>query len=294
MELYQIRYFLAVCDKLNFTRAAENCNVSQPALTRAIKHLEDELGGALFRRERRLTHLTELGRLMQPHLQQVYRSAMAAKEEALKFETLEKAPLHVGIMCTISPIRLVGLIALVERRIPNLELALREAKGSVLVEEMLAGEMDVAILGLPNLPERFDAIPLYTERYVVAFPPGHRFEHMASVPLAEMSNENYLQRANCEFTANFEAFGIERPYANLKVRYRSEREEWIQAMILSGLGCSFMPEYMPLFPRLKTRVLTEPEVKREIKIVTIAGRQFTPATRMFIQLARTYDWHKGV
>jgi len=71
MEMHQIRYFLAVCETLNFTRAAENCNVTQPALTRAIQKLEDELGGLLFRRERHLTHLTDLGRLMRPQLEQV-------------------------------------------------------------------------------------------------------------------------------------------------------------------------------------------------------------------------------
>jgi DNA-binding MarR family transcriptional regulator len=69
MELHQIRYFLAVAETLNFNRAAERCNVSQPTLTRAIKKLEEELGGPLFRRERKLTHLTDLGRLMRPHLE---------------------------------------------------------------------------------------------------------------------------------------------------------------------------------------------------------------------------------
>jgi DNA-binding transcriptional LysR family regulator len=294
MELHQIRYFLAVCDTLNFTRAAERCNVSQPSLTRAIKNLEDELGSPLFRRERRLTHMTDLGRLMRPHLQQVYDSTLAAKEEADKFGTLEKASLRLGVMCTISPVRLVRLISLLEERIPSLDLQLREAKGTVLVNEMMAGEMDVAILGLPDLPDRLDTVPLYSERYVVAFPPGHRFEALNAVPMSAMSGEDYLQRINCEFSANFDATGNERPDSGLNVRYRSEREEWIQAMILAGMGCAFMPESMPLFPGLKTRMLIEPEVKRDIKIVTVAGRQFTPATRTFIEIARRYDWQRSV
>ena len=66
MEMHQVRYFLAVARTLNFTRAAEQCNVSQPALTRAIQQLEEELGGLLLRRERKLTHLTDFGRLIQP------------------------------------------------------------------------------------------------------------------------------------------------------------------------------------------------------------------------------------
>ena len=70
MEFHQVRYFLALCTTLNFTRAAEACNVTQPALTRAIQRLEEEFGGPLFQRERSLTQLTELGRLMRPLMEQ--------------------------------------------------------------------------------------------------------------------------------------------------------------------------------------------------------------------------------
>ena len=71
MEMHQVRYFLALCETLNFTRAAEICNVSQPALTRAVRKLEEELGGLLLRREHKLTHLTDFGRLVRPHLEQM-------------------------------------------------------------------------------------------------------------------------------------------------------------------------------------------------------------------------------
>ena len=78
MEMQQVRYFLALSNTLNFTRAAEECNVTQPALTRAIKTLEEELGGELLRRERQHSHLTELGRRMLPLLQQCYDAATSA------------------------------------------------------------------------------------------------------------------------------------------------------------------------------------------------------------------------
>ena len=68
MEMQQVRYFMAVAEVLNFTRAAEICNVSQPSLTRSIQMLESELGGPLFHRDRGNTHLTELGRIMEPYL----------------------------------------------------------------------------------------------------------------------------------------------------------------------------------------------------------------------------------
>ncbi len=85
MELHEIRYFLALSQALNFTKAAKACNVSQPALTRAIQKMEDELGGLLFSRERNNTHLTALGRLIEPHLQEVMDRAGAVKQTATRF-----------------------------------------------------------------------------------------------------------------------------------------------------------------------------------------------------------------
>src|SRR5215216_3772444 len=79
MEMHQVRYFLAVARTLNFTRAAEECNVAQPSLTRAIHQLEEELGGDLFRRERPRAIMTELGERMLPLLRQCYDSAISAR-----------------------------------------------------------------------------------------------------------------------------------------------------------------------------------------------------------------------
>src|SRR5271165_2545493 len=79
MEMHQVRYFLAVARYLNFSRAAEDCNVTQPSLSRAIQQLEAEFGGPLFHRERKFTHLTDLGQMVRPHLETVYSSALKAK-----------------------------------------------------------------------------------------------------------------------------------------------------------------------------------------------------------------------
>ena len=113
MEMHQIRYFLALCDELNFTRAAQISNVSQPSLTRAIKMLEEELGGPLFHRERANTHLSELGRTVKPYLQQVYREAEKAKRQAEDFVRLKQTPLRLGLMCTIAPNQMLEFIAAV-------------------------------------------------------------------------------------------------------------------------------------------------------------------------------------
>src|SRR5262249_56611901 len=95
MELHQVRYTVALYKNLNFTRAAEACHVTQPALTRAIQKLEDELGGPLFERERNLTQLTELGRLMRPLLEQTLAAAEAAKAQATQFRKREPGSLRI-------------------------------------------------------------------------------------------------------------------------------------------------------------------------------------------------------
>jgi DNA-binding transcriptional LysR family regulator len=79
MELHQVRYFLTVANTLNFTRAAEQCNVTQPALTKGLQKLEHELGGLLIHRERQLTQLTELGKAVLPVLEATLSSADAAR-----------------------------------------------------------------------------------------------------------------------------------------------------------------------------------------------------------------------
>jgi hypothetical protein len=85
MQMNQVRYFLALCEERNFTRAAKHCRVSQPSLTNAIKRLEQTLGGTLFHRDRRNIELTELGRVVKPYLKQLDQSAYEAKRKAAKF-----------------------------------------------------------------------------------------------------------------------------------------------------------------------------------------------------------------
>jgi DNA-binding transcriptional LysR family regulator len=290
MEMHQIRYFLAVCDTLNFTRAAEQCNVTQPALTRAIQKLEEELGGQLLRRERGLTHLTELGRLMQAHLAQILEQSDAAKTTARGFLKLEKAPLHLGLMCTIGPRRLIDFLSYLQRKNPGIELLMHEGTPGQLGQRLMAGELEVALFAQPTpLDERFDAHPLYRERFTVAFPPGHRFERSREVAVADLDGESYLGRLNCEYWDQLAAL-LRAKEAHLTTPFRSEREDWIQTMILAGFGVSFLPEYSIIVDGVQTRPVCEPPVEREINVVTVAGRQFSPPVAALIRDIKTYNW----
>ncbi|NKB59978.1 MAG: LysR family transcriptional regulator [Alphaproteobacteria bacterium] len=293
MEMHQVRYFLAVCETLNFTRAAEICNVAQPSLTKAIKNLEEELGGELIRRERSQSHLTDLGRLMKPHLENIYMASEAAKADADGFHALETAAVNLGVMSTIGPAKMINFITKLREDIPTLDLNIVEASGKALVDLLLKGELDIGLIGLPNLPDRLDVIPLYKERYTIAFPEGHRFEQMDTVPVRELDGEDYLIRVHCEFSDHFQELGAEWT-VNTNVRYRSEREDWVQAMLLARMGCSIMPEFLPDRPGVATRPVTDPSVSRTISLVTVAGRRFSPTLNIMVRLARQYSWPGAV
>src|SRR5262245_61824558 len=99
MEMHQVRYFLAVARVLNFTRAAEECHVAQPSVTRAIR----QLGGDLFRRERPHAQLTELGQRMLPLLKQCYESALSARSLASAIKKGEVGSLRLAVSHTIDP-----------------------------------------------------------------------------------------------------------------------------------------------------------------------------------------------
>lgn len=202
MELYQIRYFLALCDLLNFTRAAEKCNVSQPSLTRAIQNLEAEFGGPLFHRERQHTHLTELGRVMRPYFEQVYVQTQAARDAAKTFAKLDDISLKIGVMCTIGPGMLADFFVNFRCRYPGVEVEMLDATGSTLGDLLLSGDIEVALYGLPEgIGDRFHTLPLFQERFVIVIAPTHRFAAMEAVRCADLHEEAYVNRANCEFGA---------------------------------------------------------------------------------------------
>jgi DNA-binding transcriptional LysR family regulator len=290
MEMHEIRYFLAVCDTLNFTRAAERCNVSQPSLTRAIQKLEAELGGLLFRRERAATHLTDLGELVRPRLEQIAKDAATVRTTANSFLRMKDAPLSFGIMCTIGPLRCVGFLSRFQKEHPGIELTLTEETPARLTELLQEGKIDVAVMAQPDpFPERFDVHLLYRENFVVGFPPGHRFEAMNAVRVADVGGESYLSRINCEYYDQLTDICVKCD-APLKDAYRSEREDWIQSMVMAGMGICFLPEFSPTLPGMHTRRLIEPEVVRAVSLVTVSGRRFSPAVATFVKALKTFKW----
>ena len=291
MEVHEIRYFVAVCETLNFTRAAERCNVSQPALTRAIQNLETRLGGALLNRERGNTHLTELGRIMRPYFEHVLGQMEEAKKRAKSFVKLDHTALTVGLMCTIGPHKLVDLFSGFIKAHEGVEIYLKDAPADALEELLTKGEIDVAIFCRPeSLDDRFHALPLYRERFVVAVGAGHPFERLNAVRVKDLHGQKYLARANCEYYEYLRNVREKIGGVVLKRPYTSERDDWIQCMVLAGLGFTYIPEYAVTVPGLRLRPLVEPEVHRTVSLVTVRGRPHAPAVGAFVRAAKHHRW----
>src|SRR6185312_785570 len=287
MELHQVRYYVALCKTLNFTRAAEACNVTQPALTRAIQRLEEELGGALFQRERNLTQLTELGRLMRPLLEQTLE---AAKEHATRFRKSEVASLRLGLPPTISARVVTASLEELMRRIPTLDLELKMAGQDALIEALLQGEIDAAFLDQrKDLPERFTCWALFKERYRLAFAAAHPLAAQDAVVVAAFNGEALLGRRDCDVATRLQEL-CAAAQVTPQLRHMSDSEEHIQHLALAGLGIALVPEHLPVLPALVTRPLAEPVLQRRIVLAVVSGRRFSPALDAFIRLTRTRDF----
>ncbi|GAB4227387.1 MAG: LysR family transcriptional regulator [Kiloniellaceae bacterium] len=291
MELYQIRYFLAVARTLHFTQAAEEAGVSQPALTKAVKKLEEELGAPLFLREGRQVLLTDFGRVMREKLARVVAAREEAEEAARQFLKPAKLQLAVGIMSTIGPRPLLGFLDRFRLEQPGVDLRLQDVTAENAVEKLTAGALDCAILACPGgkLPAGLRSRRLFRERMMIAFAPDHRFARLKQVPFAELNGERYIDRLHCEFRAAFLAEADCRE-TRLDFPYASEREDWIQGMAASGMGLCLLPEFSILQPGLTRRPVVDPRLYRSVELAYLPGREAVPGIKALTDLARRHLW----
>src|SRR6266436_6195911 len=199
MEMQQVRYLLATVNERNFTKAAETCNVTQPSLTRAIKQLEEELGGDLFRRERPHAQLTELGQRMYPLLKQCFESALGARSLASAIKSGEVGTLKLALSRTINLELLTSHLAELNRLFERLELKLLRGTAPEIVELLKTGEAELAIAAdLGNGWGRLDRWPLFTEEFGLILNAKHRLASHSVIEVDDLRQERWLRRAYCE------------------------------------------------------------------------------------------------
>lgn len=292
MEMHQVRYFLAVARLLNFTRAAEECHVAQPSLTRAIKQLEGELGGELFRRERNLSHMSELGQRMLPLMQQCYESAQAAKQVATSIKKGALAPLSIALPVTVNIELLLPFLKALVRAFPGLNLKFWRGTSVDVTEQLKRGDADVAVA--PRLPEnwdRLDSWPLFTESYRLAVACAHPLASQASIAMRDLQKERIVCRPYCEDFDRGSAFltaaGVEMPSA-----HHAGSDSDFVALLAAGLGVGIAPESTATFSKIKLIEVDGFDMTRTVFAYAVAGRERSMAASMFVKLLRAANWSR--
>lgn len=293
MEMHQIRYFLAVARTLNFTHAAEGCHVAQPSLSRAIRNLEEELGGELFRRERSLSHLTELGKLMLPLLTQAYENAQAAKALATSYKTGTSAPLRLALSQTINLSLLVPSLAELVKIFPGLELKFFRGTAAQIAEHLKRAESELAIAGPIKAGwERLDAWPLFEEGYVLVANRSNPLALRNTLNFSDLVKQRLISRSYCEqafeCTSLLKAQGIDDKSAD---QVLSDQD--LIPLLQAHVGVSIMPE-SSVSSDLVALPIDGLRLRRMVSLYAVAGRERSPAAAALFKLLRTADWSEPV
>jgi len=292
MDLIQIRYFLALARTLNFTRAAEACNVTQPALTKSIQRLEDELGGPMLLRERLLTQLTPLGQAMLPLLEQTYAAAERAKEHAASMRRATVSPLRVGLVPDVPTGPFTPLFQELAARLPGFELHLQDASGAELAEALLHGTLDTAIMtGNAALPDRLNRWPLFTDAPVLLVPPGHALDRDAAAPVPLSALDGAVLvcgGAECGMARLLARAGQEHG-APRSQRHQADTPARAADLVRAGLGIAASTQRAAAPAGLRLRPVAE-QAPHDVLLVAVAGRPFSRAADAFIKLARARNW----
>ncbi|NWG46904.1 MAG: LysR family transcriptional regulator [Alphaproteobacteria bacterium] len=292
MEMQQIRYFLALSQSLNFTRAAEECNVSQPALTRAIQALEAELGGELIRRERQKSHLTELGRRMLPLLQQCYEAAISAKSLAKAVKSSEVAPLSLAVSHSINIAILVTPVTELFRAYPGLQLRIKRGTAGEVIELLKTGKVELGISGsLGSVWERLDSWKLFSEDLHVVVSTDHPLARRNSteIDLVQLQGERVLSRVDWETGEDLKAALRLQGYEPDEA-HEVESDYDLIALLEANAGIGFVPASAPQSANVRRLRLRGFDLKRSVNAYGVAGRQRGAASAAFLNMLRAADW----
>lgn len=289
MEMHQVQYFLAVARTRNFTRASEECNVSQPSLSRAIKLLEAELGGDLFVRERPAAQLTTLGQYMRPLLAQCYESALSARSlaDAIRKQAVGSLTLVLSRSVDIAPLAVP--LARLQSQFGRLQLRLLRGQREEITDALKGGEADFAIASALDTWDRLECWPLYDEPFVLVVSPDHRLANNTSVAVQDLSEERLVLRPYCD--QSLEVLALFRD-CGLAIEDCDEisSEEDLVALLSAKVGAAVVPRSLPDHGRLIRLEFRDIRVHRTVSIYGVAGRQRTAAANAVLKILRSLDW----
>jgi DNA-binding transcriptional LysR family regulator len=293
MEMHQVRYFLAVARTLNFTRAADECHVAQPSLTRAIKLLEGELGGDLFRRERPSAMLTPLGERMHPLLRQCYDSAQSARALAASISDGTVGVLKIAVSNSIELGLILAQVSELRRHFSEIELKILRGSGPRLVEFLKSGEAELAVsASIGAAWDRLDCWKLFDEPFDMVFNRLHRLANQETIELDDLKPERFLLRSHCEKNADLaellRAKGLNADH------HQVSSDQDLLALLEANIGIGFLPRTVNA-PQTMVRAPNKTiALERTVCLYGVAGRQRTPVASTFMKMLRAANWSSRI
>ncbi|MGA9777122.1 MAG: LysR substrate-binding domain-containing protein [Verrucomicrobiia bacterium] len=277
MEMQQLRYVVAVARAGNFSRAAEQCHVSQPSLSQQIQKLEDELGERLFDRMKREVKLTSHGDVFLRRAVRILEEVDAARREATDARNLLRGRLTVGVLPTVAPYLLPTALAEFTKEFSGVEIVVHEDTTARLLKLAHSYEIDFALVSQPIHDERLEVRELFSEELLLALPPGHPLAGKRSVTAADLEGENLIVMKEGHCLGDQVLGFCDRRGVKPKISFRSAQLETVQALVAAGLGISLIPAMAARNQREdlpEYRSLPSPRPRR--KIVAAWPRQRPP------------------
>jgi DNA-binding transcriptional LysR family regulator len=291
MELRHLRYFVAVAEELNFTRAAERLGISQPPLSLQIRQLEKELGTPLFLRRARSVELTDAGRLLLEEARVILKQVETAKSGVRRRGPGETARIVVGSAgATYFHPVIPEIILEYGMRYPDIILAPQASNTSLLVARLRAGQVDIALIRPPiDDVEGLTIVPLINEDTVAILPNGHRLSKFASVPLAALAKEVFVLYPRALNPGNYDAVLAACRRAGFNPTLGQEAPQIVSVipLVAAGFGVSIVP-------RSTARILPDEVCYRPIEAdapraeisLALCRRGSSRAVQNFVAVAR--------
>ena len=280
VELRHLIYFVAVAERLNFSRAAEALHVAQPAISQQIHALERELGTLLFERIGKRVQLTEPGRALLPHARQILLAVEAARNEIRERETLGRGTASLGAPPTVSGNLLPAKLTAFEQKYPGIEVTLREAGTETLVSLIEKSDLDLAIVSTEALPVTIEAAPFLEETYVLAVSATHPLSQAATVALAQLDDEPFILFPEGYKLREVTLSACRRAGFNPKVALDGGSMQSALQFVAAGLGVAIVPELaLTNANGIHALTIADQTLVRSLGIVWKKDRYLNPAAR---------------
>ncbi|HLG79629.1 MAG TPA: LysR substrate-binding domain-containing protein [Bradyrhizobium sp.] len=287
ISLKQLRYFDAVVRAGHFGKAAEQCAVTQPALSMQIQEMEKDLGVPLLERGRNGVIPTEAGREIAGRAARVLTEVRDIVDFARRQGETLAGPLHFGVIPSVAPYLLPALLPLIRNKFPDLDLSLRETQTQHLVDELLDGGLDLLLLALPVEHAEVETMKLFTDRFLLAMPKSRRIAGRvrATPDLLKQDRLLLLEEGHC-LRDQALAFCSLRRVDNIDTFGASNLSTLVQ-MVANGLGFTLLPQLaVELEGRrgdVKLMRFADPEPRR---VIGLAWRKSSPRKRHYAELGK--------